>query len=303
MRIDLNNIEVLDIEEFSKKKKKNYIQVIFIILILLLIILFGIGLFLFLRFARDNTKDVNLNYIEVEVGTTLSTDIKDYANVAKKCKLDTSGVDTNTEGKYKYNIKCNKKTYTGDIKVYEKTKDFTVKPISIELGQNFIVNDLLIDNSKSTFTIENMDKINNMEIGSYLALIKKTTDEDSVYKYSLVNVSNTKVKKIISARKKETSKVVGSKEVIYFIGINEYNYHTNMTRVYIYSFENDEDYNNFISTYSDSKTLYELKENKQIYLLENLDLDDMNLEFGNFPSTADMIINRFKEINYIVKED
>lgn len=92
----------------NDKKKK-----MLVILITLLIVMFGAGLFLFLRFAKNNVLENKV----IKIGSTVDNDINNYIKNNKNCKLDISEVDNTKEGKYVYYIKCPKKTFKGNIEV------------------------------------------------------------------------------------------------------------------------------------------------------------------------------------------
>ena len=84
-----------------------------LIIILILVFLFGIGLFLFLRYAKESIiKDKT-----VELNSTLSTNIDDYMKNTKNCNLDISEVNTSKKGKYRYYVRCRRKTYEATIEV------------------------------------------------------------------------------------------------------------------------------------------------------------------------------------------
>lgn len=93
----------------NNEKKKN----IALIVILILVVLFGIGLYLFLKYAKESMiKDKT-----VKLNSTLSTNIDDYMKNTKNCSLDITGVDTTKKGKYKYYVRCKRKTYEATIEV------------------------------------------------------------------------------------------------------------------------------------------------------------------------------------------
>ena len=93
----------------QSEKKKN----IAIVIILIIVVLFGIGLYFFLKYAKDSMiKDKT-----VKLNSKLSTNIDDYMKNTKNCTLDLSEVNTSKKGKYKYYVKCKRKTYEATIEV------------------------------------------------------------------------------------------------------------------------------------------------------------------------------------------
>lgn len=90
-------------------KKKNFL----IFLIIIIVIVFGVGLFLFLRFAKENVLENKI----INIGDKVDTDINNYVKNNKKCTLDVSNVDSSKKGTYKYYVKCKNKTFKGTIEV------------------------------------------------------------------------------------------------------------------------------------------------------------------------------------------
>lgn len=78
--------------------------------------------------AQAKTDEIKLKDIEIEINNPLSVNIKDYLedtdklkeSTIKALKLDTSLVNINQPGSYKYTITYGKKKYIGSIKVKEK---------------------------------------------------------------------------------------------------------------------------------------------------------------------------------------
>lgn len=92
---------------------------------------------------QEKIEEIKLKDIEIEINNPLSVDIKDYLvnsdeindSTLKALKLDTSLVNINQAGSYKYTIYYNKKKYIGNIKVKEKELPnftLTLKTIKVE---------------------------------------------------------------------------------------------------------------------------------------------------------------------------
>ncbi|MBE6161704.1 MAG: hypothetical protein E7158_05765 [Firmicutes bacterium] len=84
-----------------------------IFLIIITILAFGTGLFLFLRFAKENVLENKV----INIGDTVDNDINNYIKNNKNCTLDVSNVDSSKKGIYKYYIKCKRRTLEGKIEV------------------------------------------------------------------------------------------------------------------------------------------------------------------------------------------
>ena len=82
-------------------------QIILLIIILILAISIGIGLFSFLRYAKNINKKYHLENRTVKLNSSLDDIKKEYSKF-KDCKLNLDKVDTSKIGKYEYTIKCEK---------------------------------------------------------------------------------------------------------------------------------------------------------------------------------------------------
>ena len=91
------------------------------------------------------TKEIKLKDMELEENNPLSVDPADYIvdsdqiseNILKALKLDTSMVNINEPGEYKYTIRYKKKVYTGKFTITEKklpTVTLTLKEINLNVG-------------------------------------------------------------------------------------------------------------------------------------------------------------------------
>ena len=78
--------------------------------------------------AQAKTDEIKVKNLEIEINNPISVNIKDYLedveklkeSTIKNLKLDTSLVNINQAGTYKYTIAYGKKKYIGEIKVKEK---------------------------------------------------------------------------------------------------------------------------------------------------------------------------------------
>ena len=78
--------------------------------------------------AQAKTDEIKVKNIEIEINNPISVNIKDFLDDVEKLKestikalkLDTSLVNINQAGTYKYTITYGKKKYIGEIKVKDK---------------------------------------------------------------------------------------------------------------------------------------------------------------------------------------
>ena len=120
-------------------EETNLKHVFFKCLIILFIIGLGIGMFLY--YKKEHT--IKLKSITVNIGETLSKDVKDYLNGGIKYshdyKLYLNDVDTSKVGEYTYKVKYNKHTKKGVIKVIDKIKPEIITN-NITIGVDEVLN-------------------------------------------------------------------------------------------------------------------------------------------------------------------
>lgn len=160
---------VINSNEPKKSKKVN--KLIFVIIIVLLIAAIGVGVYIFLNVSnRPASVNVTLKDVEIEVGGNVSTDINDYATFkgvnSASCSLDTSNItDTNAvDATYTFNITCGAKTYSGNVKIVDKTAPLVVlKEVTAQVNgeikpEDFI--DSCTDVSECTYEFSDTSKVN-----------------------------------------------------------------------------------------------------------------------------------------------
>lgn len=138
--------------------------------------------------AQAKTDEIKLKDIEIEINNPLSVDVKDYLDdvekindsTIKQLKLDTSLVNINQAGTYKYTIIYNKKKYLGSIKVKNKelpNVTLTLKTISIK------TKDALSSNPRTFLEGEIPDEVyNNLT----LDISKVDTENQGDYTYYII---------------------------------------------------------------------------------------------------------------------
>ena len=101
--------------------------------------------------AQAKTDEIKVKNIEIEVNNPISVNIKDYLDdiekikesTIKALKLDTSLVNINQAGTYKYTITYGKKKYIGEITVKEKelpNVTLTLKSIKLKTKESLSSN-------------------------------------------------------------------------------------------------------------------------------------------------------------------
>jgi len=101
--------------------------------------------------AQAKTDEIKIKDLEIEINNPISVNIKDYLDdidklketTIKALKLDTSLVNINQAGTYKYTITYGKKKYIGEIKVKEKelpNVTLTLKSIKLKTKESLSSN-------------------------------------------------------------------------------------------------------------------------------------------------------------------
>lgn len=101
--------------------------------------------------AQAKTDEIKVKDLEIEINNPISVNIKDYLDdvdklkesTIKALKLDTSLVNINQAGSYKYTITYGKKKYIGTIKVKEKelpNVTLTLKNIKLQTKESLSSN-------------------------------------------------------------------------------------------------------------------------------------------------------------------
>lgn len=101
--------------------------------------------------SQAKTDEIKVKDLEIEINNPISVNIKDYLDdieklkesTIKALKLDTSLVNINQAGEYKYTITYGKKKYIGTIKVKEKelpNVTLTLKSIKLQTKESLSSN-------------------------------------------------------------------------------------------------------------------------------------------------------------------
>ena len=138
--------------------------------------------------AQAKTDEIKVKDLEIEINNPISVNIKDYLedvdklkdSTIKNLKLDTSLVNINQAGTYKYTITYGKKKYIGNIKVKEKelpNVTITLKTIKLK------TKDSLSSNPRTFIEGEITDEVyNNLT----LDISKVDTQNQGDYTYYII---------------------------------------------------------------------------------------------------------------------
>ena len=138
--------------------------------------------------AQAKTDEIKVKDLEIEINNPISVNIKDYLedvdklkeSTIKALKLDTSLVNINQAGTYKYTITYGKKKYIGEIKVKEKelpNVTLTLKSIKLKTKES------LSSNPRTFIEGEISDEVYNNLI---LDISKVDTQNQGDYTYYII---------------------------------------------------------------------------------------------------------------------
>lgn len=158
-------------EYYYEEESPKHIFVKCLMIIFILGILFG----MFLYYKKKST--ISLKNIKVEVGSELSTDVKDYLKnntlYSNRYKLYLNSVDVNTVGKYEYKVKYNKHVEKGYINVVDTTppkvvidddviisnkEDFNPNILVLKCDDASLPCTVSLKNKRDTDTLKNVGK-------------------------------------------------------------------------------------------------------------------------------------------------
>ena len=150
-----------------KPKKKGMNKTLFVVLIILALCAVGGGVYVLLN--KANKLPVQTKLVKIEAGSSVSTDIDDYAifnNIdSSVCNFDTSEItDTNTIGaKYRFRITCGDKSYWGNATIVDTTKpDVTLKEVNASVNEEITAEDFIAeckDFSKCSYAFKDEAKL------------------------------------------------------------------------------------------------------------------------------------------------
>lgn len=331
--LNLNDIEVLEIDDFesnnklnevpkppkmndfnnkSNSKKENGKIYLKIILILILIFFIGIGLYLFLSFAKKNTSlELKIEEKTIELGQELDNTSIEYEN----CKVDLSKVDIKKVGKYEYIIKCDRKKYTSFINVKDTTAPaISLKVLNIEKNQSFEAKDFILgsyDLSEINYKFTNNDDISNynQKNGIYIVPISAVDKyENMTNDYGILIVTNVVADKYLSAFKITSTTYDATLKVTDKIGFNSVNYYINALRIYEYTFNSKDEYKKIKKESLETNTLDNIAgkiifddEKLIIKLVKELSREELNVLNGAFPATYNDISELYYKSGYTNK--
>lgn len=256
----------LDPKDKGNKNKKGGKTLTFILIILAIASL-GAGAYYFINVKGIlNKSSVTTNNLVVEMGSTLSEDINDYATFknmsSTNCVQDTSKVNVNEAGTYEYVIKCGTDEYKGTIEV----KDTTAPSVTLyaKIIKTGITDGITADSfvkscseTNCTYAFETEDALTNASANKGINSFKLNVSDESgnkntIYVPIIVLDENLHVG-LIASKELDTAseeyKIV-EKIVIIYSDLSTFSY-----TMYDFKFDDETTYKSFVSNNPIAETL------------------------------------------------
>ena len=296
--------------EFIPKpsKKKGGKKAIIIILIFVLILGIGAAVYYFLNVSNPKTSVSVTAYLgEWELGTELSQNITDYANITgidpTSCTLNTDAVNVNVANSYTYSITCPglKEPVTGSLKVTDnkgpevKLKKLTVKPGTEVLPEDFIESCTDPSVSKECDISIKDDSIDLEEIvsevGEYTIPLSVKDDFDHETEVDATLIVDENAPTTFLSCELNTDYVTttnGDITITYEYGANDNGELVSISKVATYKFKKQSDYDAAKTEYDNNKMLDDIKgtatfddKAKIITLVSDIDISDLQTELDS----------------------
>lgn len=283
----------------SNKKKPNKTTFIIVILLSLVIVASIIYMLLHqgtIKLPSFKKESVTAKEVTIEMGSNVSTDIKDYAifnNIdSSSCALDVSNItDTNTlNAEYNFTVTCNGTKYTGKAKIVDtippvvKTKDVTIGIDGDIKPEDFIVS-CDNDTKACTYEFKDANKVKEhvkAESDYKVDIIVKDASGNATEVVGNLKVSGTYAELYLVCSKNVDSHLEKTK-----IGSVDNMFNKSAIREYIFTYESEKEYNEIkeSSKNTDQITIQNITgtptfkdETKTITISKNLTAEDLEAE-------------------------
>lgn len=306
-------------ENEGNSKKEGNKKPLILILILLLIVAIGLGVYYFLLLAKNSVPNaITTNDVKVELGSTLSQNIDDYATIKgynkANCTLNLNNVDINKVSTYKYTVTCGKVNAEGIVIVDDSTKpevitnDLTLLPNSSLKAEDFI--EECIDASECSYEFKNDVSNLTKNVGNYEVeiVISDAYNNQNTVTAKLTVATNAPARYLTCKKAEETLDDISATLIdSYKIGIDSSDNFHSAIRKSEFKFNNSSAYNNAVNNYSELAGIHNIignatynANNNSIILKANKTLEDMNKELnGRLPNNSNILRAFLSGLGYI----
>lgn len=308
---DFNAVPVPPVFENKKKKKENKgnSKLIIVILLLILIAAIGFGIYYFLTIAKNKTTNtVTTKEVKLELGSTLSNRVEDYASIQgykpEDCTLDLANVNINKVSTYKFNVTCGKTTSEGTIIVDDTikpeviTNDVTLLPNSTLNAEDFI--EKCIDASKCSYEFVGDVTSITKNIGEHEVeiIVSDEYNNQNTVKAKVTISRTAPAKYLTCVKKEETLEDISATFVdSYRIGVDASDNFFNAVRMSEFKFNTLNDYNSIVNSYDNTIGIHNItgqetfsENRKSIIIKSNKTLEEMNKDLnGKLPNNSNIL--------------
>lgn len=318
---DFSQVPVPPVFEDDKKNKskKGGKKGLIGVLIVILILAIGFGVYYFLSLAKESaTTSITTKELKVELGSTLSNNIEDYATISgynkNDCKLNLNNVNINKVSTYKFTVTCGKENVEGTIIVDDTTKpevltnDLVLLPNATLKAEDFISK--CFDASKCSYSFQTDVTNLTSTLGEHEVeiLVSDEYNNQNVVKAKLTISREAPVRYLKCSKKEEQLQEMNAMfSDSYRIGIDDKDNFYNAVRSSEFTFDTLSDYNKAVNDYKGETGIYNIignanfyESNKLIVVKSNKTLEDMNKELnGRLPNNSNVLRAYLSGLGYI----
>lgn len=297
-------------KEKKERNKEDGKKTIIVLLIIVLIAAIGFGVYYFLSMAKESASQASivLKDMKLELGSTLSSNIDDYATITgydkANCTLDLANVNLNKVSTYKYKVTCGKQEKEGTIIVDDSqppkvtVNDLILTPNAALNPEDFI--EKCTDASSCSYKFAEDYATLTEKLGDYEVKIIVSDDfnNEATVVAKLTVSRNAPVKYLTCTSKEENLEEIPASFVhSYRIGIDGNNTFYNAVKTSVFTYTTLEEYNSAIRGYDSAVGIHGIigteafnEAEKSISIKTNKTLNEMNEDLnGNLPNNEVVI--------------
>lgn len=292
-----------------KVKNKQSKRPIVIVLLAVLVFAVGLGVYFLLVGAKGfSKKSITPKEIHIELGSSLSSRVEDYAVISgynkKNCSIDLNTVDSSKVNTYEYTVTCKKAKAKGLV-IVEDTTPPVVTPTDLIIVQNSPLNaddfiEQCVDASSCSYQFKtNVEGLTGI-LGEYDVEILVTDEyNNQTSVFAKLTVATTAPSKYLTCKNnEETIDELGATLVTtYRVGLDAQDNFHSAVRTSEFKFNNIDNYHKSITTFTETNSLNNRSGSSKfdevkmsIALKENKTLNDMNNDLkGKLPTNANIL--------------
>lgn len=247
------------VESMPPKKKNGINKILFVIIILIALAAVGVGVYVVLQ--KANAPKVVTKAVKIEIGDDISTKIVDYATFtnmdSSTCALDTSKIVSTTElgAKYDFYVTCEGTSYKGVATIVDTiAPEVDLREVEIGLNGEVQPSDFISecqDATECSYSFKEEDKIQEYlkTAASYHVpiIVKDEAGNEKEVMGVLVVTEDTSTAYLVCSITND-----GVEEINRF-GLEGANFNKFTTRLYVFTFDSKDAYDEFKNENADKK--------------------------------------------------